>query len=908
MKKHLILSSVAACLLLFSPTFSGDLYLLGIGDQSQLDIARAIVDHANGTIGGKFLIDINEEQRSRLEAGGLTPELVSADFIPDRFFIVSRVSRQLPKAAITFESRLSYDNAHLVELVAGEDQILKKDGYTIIRVADLKTPLFYHPPVVPAPFSQYYPLDTLVNLISQDSLYAYDTRLEAFRTRYVTTDSILQAGDYILDKFREFGYSDAYLEPFTYYYTDCFNVVCVKQGSTEPDKIIVVGGHYDSYNGQTAPEIFAPGADDNASGTATVLELARILRNVDLKKSVMFVAFSAEEVGLVGSYISAYNLSQLQADVECMLNFDMVAYTMDDWDNVVLYSGANSTYTNVMINAADRVTDLYCSYQGYATNSDHASFDQFGYLTAFAIEGDFNTEGWHTNLDISSRLDFPFCEKVARMAVATIGQIDVAGQPSPIQDIFDAGDGHTLRIIWGNCQSSYQYKILYGTYGQLTDTADVPQDSCSYDLTGLITGNEYSIAVFGITPEGYGPLYLILGYGTPYVIPRAPSSIMAEPGDHEVVIIWDANRELDMDHYRVLRRLLGGDWTVLADNVLVPEFHDQMAAPLTKYEYAAIAIDNDQNESDTSAVVWGIPASFDKGCLFVDETDKNGITPGQEAQMAFYDSLMVDLPHDTMTIGSATKPPDRIDRFKAGQYGSIIWLDDDVAVHRFNNSEDTLAWYTKFHTNLCLAGWETFYYAGGVPTQLPGDFFYDDFGITEIDMNEQPDFISALGHNGWPDLQVKPTSYGGQLNGITVFDTLPGVEVIYTYNSFGGSGDYQGKPVGVIYTDSAGGRRVALGFPIFHLMEPGAQLLMSKIFGLFGIEPVSHYGDADNNNVVNIMDVAYLIGYLYFGRPAPVDTVNADPDGSCDINILDVAYIISYLYKGGPPPVAGCAK
>ena len=61
-------------------------------------------------------------------------------------------------------------------------------------------------------------------------------------------------------------------------------------------------------------------------------------------------------------------------------------------------------------------------------------------------------------------------------------------------------------------------------------------------------------------------------------------------------------------------------------------------------------------------------------------------------------------------------------------------------------------------------------------------------------------------------------------------------------------------------------------------------------------------GDADNNKSVNILDVAYIISYLYKGGPAPVSETAADADGNGAINILDVAWLINYLYKGGPAP------
>jgi len=66
------------------------------------------------------------------------------------------------------------------------------------------------------------------------------------------------------------------------------------------------------------------------------------------------------------------------------------------------------------------------------------------------------------------------------------------------------------------------------------------------------------------------------------------------------------------------------------------------------------------------------------------------------------------------------------------------------------------------------------------------------------------------------------------------------------------------------------------------------------------------FGDADNNEAINILDVTYLISYLYKGGPAPVCPNSGDPNGDCATNILDVTYLINYLYKGGPAPKPGC--
>ncbi len=67
-------------------------------------------------------------------------------------------------------------------------------------------------------------------------------------------------------------------------------------------------------------------------------------------------------------------------------------------------------------------------------------------------------------------------------------------------------------------------------------------------------------------------------------------------------------------------------------------------------------------------------------------------------------------------------------------------------------------------------------------------------------------------------------------------------------------------------------------------------------------------GDVENNGEVNLLDVTYLIAYLYRGGPAPPIPNQADADADCDINLLDMTYIINYLYKDGPDPLMGCVQ
>jgi Zn-dependent M28 family amino/carboxypeptidase len=108
------------------------------------------------------------------------------------------------------------------------------------------------------------------------------------------------------------------------------------------NEFIVLGAHYDHIgliSGQTADTI-ANGANDNASGTTTVLELARYFGNAkENKRSIIFALFTAEEKGLLGSKHLAEKLRDKNIDLYAMLNFEMVGVPMVDKDHSLYLTG-----------------------------------------------------------------------------------------------------------------------------------------------------------------------------------------------------------------------------------------------------------------------------------------------------------------------------------------------------------------------------------------------------------------------------------------------------------------------------------------------------------------------------------------------------------------------------------------
>jgi hypothetical protein len=160
------------------------------------------------------------------------------------------------------------------------------------------------------------------------------------------------------------------------------NVAAIVRG-TDPTlrgEYVILGAHFDHLGRSTmgaldpeSPNAIHNGADDNASGTAAVIELARLLRRNPPKRSVIVVAFSGEELGLLGSQYFVDHLPVPLGKVRAMLNFDMVGRMRDD--RMIVYGVATAQEMPDIVNRANAVAPLQLTATGDGFGaSDHSSF------------------------------------------------------------------------------------------------------------------------------------------------------------------------------------------------------------------------------------------------------------------------------------------------------------------------------------------------------------------------------------------------------------------------------------------------------------------------------------------------------------------------------------------------------
>ncbi len=242
---------------------------------------------------------------------------------------------------------------------------------------------------------------TIVNLVGQveaDSIIADIQHMEDYGTRVYNTPEATQAQNWIQAQFERYGLSTEVL----YAGADgAKNVIATQLGAVYPNKYIVVGGHFDStsYSGD------APGADDNASGTAGVIEIARLLSQELFNYTIIYCAWSAEEIGLVGSGEWAENAANAGMDIVGYLNLDMIGY-LEEGSNYHTDMMAPSS-AQPLVDLYETVVDLYVDdfvvEQGtlIGGDSDHTSFNNNGYMGIFPFEdSDDYSPHIHTSNDL----------------------------------------------------------------------------------------------------------------------------------------------------------------------------------------------------------------------------------------------------------------------------------------------------------------------------------------------------------------------------------------------------------------------------------------------------------------------------------------------------------------------------
>jgi hypothetical protein len=298
----------------------------------------------------------------------------------------------------------------------------------------------------------------MVSAVSRDRLAASVRDLQSYQTRFTTAAASVAVANRLFDSFRRLGLLTVY-EDFIFDGTfnkqpvpgiHASNIVATIPGSVAPERIVVLGAHYDSICGTDSP-VLAPGADDNASGTAAVMEIARVFAGRSFDFTVRLVAFAAEEWGLRGAGYAAAAARQRNERIIAMVNLDMIGYTdrVPEDLNVVVndrsqwlavkYEGASARYAPMTL-----VTTVDAS----SSRSDHWPFWQNGYDAVFGIEDyPLANPHYHKVTDTIETLNLDFITAVTKTTLALVADL---AQPSrtPAPPSINTAEAHVVRSVF----------------------------------------------------------------------------------------------------------------------------------------------------------------------------------------------------------------------------------------------------------------------------------------------------------------------------------------------------------------------------------------------------------------------------------------------------------------------------
>jgi hypothetical protein len=348
----------------------------------------------------------------------------------------------------------------------------------------------------------------LLDQVESDRLMLHINTLQNFQTRHVnslqtsTTQGIGAARAYIADQFEAYLQSSGgnlytfdmeFEVTFDEITTKQRNIVAVIQGTEAGAGTVIIGAHYDSIglpfeSGTT----FAPGANDNGTGIAAVLELARIMSQKQYKSTIMFVLFSAEEVGRHGSKAFASWLRDNSIDVVGMINIDTIGNVHDrnlgvnDTELRIFSAGPNETSVSRrmarMVNfiGFNYGLDLDLTVQDAIDREnrygDHFSFSELGYPAIRFI----NANEEKNNADPTDTIEFVeagYLRHATQAVLAIISALSDGPRPPRNITLRDKGNG-LQSLVWEPVPEAVGYivalrrpgTLIYEQQFEVTDT------------------------------------------------------------------------------------------------------------------------------------------------------------------------------------------------------------------------------------------------------------------------------------------------------------------------------------------------------------------------------------------------------------------------------------------------------
>ncbi|NDG84093.1 MAG: M20/M25/M40 family metallo-hydrolase [Proteobacteria bacterium] len=258
--------------------------------------------------------------------------------------------------------------------------------------------------------------------------------LSSNRNRYYRSQYGVESAKWIANRFKELSAnrSDVKVELFSHSFEQPSVIATIPGQGPHQNEVVVIGGHEDSINQSAwgSRDMVAPGADDNATGVATVLEVFRVMIQTNFKpdRTLMFMTYAGEEVGLLGSQDIANRFRNQKKAVVAVMQLDMTGFPGAGDQVVFMTDFVSPELTRFTQGLMDAYVKVRWSTDqcGYAC-SDHASWTKAGFPSVMPFEATMSTDNKdiHTTRDLLSKLDFNHGQAFVRLGLSFMAELSV---------------------------------------------------------------------------------------------------------------------------------------------------------------------------------------------------------------------------------------------------------------------------------------------------------------------------------------------------------------------------------------------------------------------------------------------------------------------------------------------------
>ena len=305
----------------------------------------------------------------------------------------------------------------------------------------------------------------VVDSVATARIYGYEKALFDFDSKHISRPGNKRAGEYLFETYRSFGYTPEY-QWFENRNADggkTANVIATLKGTVNPELVYVVSSHYDSVAA-------GPGADDDSSGTAALLEAARVLAGNPMPATIVFASFTGEESGLLGSREYVRRAVESKTRIVGALNNDMIGWANDQrLDNTIRYS--NPGIRDIQHGAAMLFTKLITYDALYFKSTDAAAYyDAYGDIVGgIGSHPVLSNPHYHQAHDLLEFVNHQLIAETSKTTVATLMML--ASSPSRLNNLkIDSRTAAGVTVSWdpGPEKGITSYVVSYGAPGGTT--------------------------------------------------------------------------------------------------------------------------------------------------------------------------------------------------------------------------------------------------------------------------------------------------------------------------------------------------------------------------------------------------------------------------------------------------------